>query len=77
MERPYKLKGGRFIAVISTFFCAFMVLNCIVPMLPGYMGDVGFWASMAWVVLGIIFYGFKYWQNKKATTTKDAVSANS
>ena len=77
MERPYKLKGGMFIAVISTFFCAFMVLNCIVPMLPGYMGDVGFWASMAWVVLGIIFYGFKYWQNKKAATTKDAVSANS
>lgn len=65
MERPYKLKGGIGIAIISTLFCGFMVLNCIVPIFPGYMGDIGFWSSMAWIVLGMLFYGFKFWQNKK------------
>lgn len=64
MERPYKLKAGMPIAIISSLFCAFMVLNCIVPVLPGYMGNLGLAASIAWIILGFAFYMYMHFKNK-------------
>ncbi len=71
MERPYKLKAGMPIAIISSLFCAFMVLNCIVPVLPGYMGNLGLAASIAWIILGFAFYMYMHFKNKD--TKKEVV----
>ena len=56
LDRPYKMPGGRKMAIFAFIVCIFIFLDCIVPPLPGYMGPIGMWAFAAWTVLGVIFF---------------------
>ncbi len=59
MNRPYNMPYGKTTAIIGSIVCFLMLLNCIIPGMPGYMGNLGIWILAAWVILGIIFYSFK------------------
>lgn len=56
MIRPYQMPGGRLMAWFGILSSSFMVLNCLLPFLPGYMGTGGLLVLLAWILLGILFY---------------------
>lgn len=57
MPRPYKMPGGKLMGWLAILSSGFMLLNCLVPVLPGFMGVSGLYVLAAWIVLGILFYG--------------------
>ena len=56
MLRPYKMPGGKITAIIACITSGFMVINCVVPGMPGYMSNVGLMIFIIWIILGIAFY---------------------
>ncbi|MBQ1810500.1 MAG: APC family permease [Erysipelotrichaceae bacterium] len=56
LPRPYFVKNGNFIAGFGAFTCAVMMVNCIAPFMPGYMGNFGLLAVVFWTVLGVVFF---------------------
>ena len=56
MHRPYRMPGGKIMAVIASIFGFIMILNTVVPGLPGYMGTGAMAVFVIWVILGAILY---------------------
>jgi len=58
MSRPYRMRYGEFTSILGSGVCVLILLNCVIPAMPGYMGHGGMIALIAWSVLGIIFFCF-------------------
>lgn len=56
MERPYRMLGGRWMALLGCAASSFMLCNCILPFMPGYMGIAGVYVLIAWIALGVALY---------------------
>lgn len=56
MPRPYRMPGGRIMGWLGILSSGFMVLNCVLPFLPGYMGGSGIVVLLGWSALGVLFY---------------------
>lgn len=56
LPRPYRMPGGRKTAICGFIICLLILLNCMLPFLPGYMGSIGMWTFATWTILGIIFF---------------------
>ena len=56
MYRPYRMPGGAPLAWIAVIIAAVLILITIIPVSPGYMGEVGMWYLFGWIVLGVILY---------------------
>ena len=66
--RPYRLRGGKFIAGVGVAVCVILFIMCILPMSPAYVGNAGICVIIAWGLLGLIFY-------KGNSRKRNAVSA--
>ena len=66
LPRPYFVHNGNLIAGIGAFTCIVMMVNCIAPFMPGYMGNFGLLAVVIWTVLGIVFFTVTEKDHKKA-----------
>lgn len=66
--RPYRLRGGKFIAGVGVAVCVILFIMCILPMSPAYVGNAGICVIIAWGLLGLIFY-------KGNSKKRNAVSA--
>lgn len=47
----------KIISMVAIVLCLAMIVNCVAPGMPGYMGDAGIAALVIWSVLGVMFYG--------------------
>ena len=47
---------SRAVAIVAMVLCAAMVINCVLPFMPGYMGLSGLAALLLWSMLGFAFY---------------------
>ena len=56
MHRPFKMPGGVATAMVAAFVAIALFLLTIIPTSPGFMGSVGIYYLIGWIVLGAIFY---------------------
>lgn len=56
MNRPYRMPGGKGMAILASLLCAFFLVNMLIPALPGWMGKTAFIIFLCWAVLGLIFW---------------------
>ncbi len=56
MYRPYQMPGGKWMAQIAAVFSMAMILNTIIPGMPGYMGEETMIVFLIWAILGITLY---------------------
>ena len=56
LPRPYRLKGGVFIAGVGMTVCMILFVMCVLPMSPAYVGNAGICVIIAWGLLGLGFY---------------------
>jgi len=56
LPRPYKMPGGKNTAICGFIICLIIFLNCILPFMPGYMGNIGMCTFLVWTALGVILY---------------------
>lgn len=56
IPRPYKMPGGKATAILGCLVSAFMLFNCLVPIMPGYIGSDGLNVLVIWYSLGAVLY---------------------
>ncbi|MDR2296099.1 MAG: APC family permease [Clostridiales Family XIII bacterium] len=56
MKRPFRMPGGKPLMTLAAVISAGLFLITILPMSPGYMGDVGIAYMIGWILLGVVFY---------------------
>ena len=56
LPRPYRMPGGRKTALCGFAICLLILLNCMLPFLPGYMGTIGMGTFAVWTALGVVFF---------------------
>lgn len=52
--RSYQIPGRRIIPIIASGFCLIMIINSILPIMPGFIGYSGLIALAIWCMLGAI-----------------------
>ncbi|MDR0424156.1 MAG: APC family permease [Clostridiales Family XIII bacterium] len=56
MNRPFKMPGGTFTAILAVIISSVLFLITVIPSSPGYMGNVGMAYLVGWIVLGTLLY---------------------
>jgi amino acid transporter len=56
LYRPYKAPGGAPLAWIAAIISGILILITLIPVSPGYMGNVGMAYLVGWIILGLILY---------------------
>jgi amino acid transporter len=56
MNRPFKMPGGTFTAILAVIISGVLFLITVIPASPGYMGNVGMAYLIGWIVLGALLY---------------------
>lgn len=56
LPRPYRIPGGNRVPRLAVLLCLLMLVNCLCPGMPGFMGAGGLTALLFWSALGVLFY---------------------
>jgi amino acid transporter len=56
MNRPFRMPGGKAMMALAAVISAALFLITILPMSPGYMGNIGIYYMAGWILLGVVFY---------------------
>lgn len=56
MPRPFKAPGGHIVMILGCITTIGLALICILPVSPGYMGNVAVGYFVVWILLGVIVF---------------------
>lgn len=67
LERPYRLPGGKAMAIFAALAMAVVFVLLFIPSAPAFMGKIGMITFVGWMIIGLILYVASAGERNKLT----------